>query len=173
MKYADIVRDMRFKAFTNKWNGTEAELRKILHVCRHQLPGITCPDALVTILLTYDYGHHACGWWKNSQYDECLHLSISISGHRKGSNFKMLREPEQVTAAELHAWSEAIFAPLGPDVMKWLWLEHGKKTKAIEHVRLFYSKITQEPILPTGEVYSLIPYSDGSSPEKVFNRAGK
>lgn len=172
MKYSNDITEMRFNAFANKWNGSEAEIQRILPLCRRFMPGITCPDALITVLLTYDYGHHTCGWWKNSQYDECLHLSLSVSGHRKGTGFKMLREPEQVTAEELRAWSEAVFSPLGSDVMKWLWLEHGKEHKVIEHVRLFYSKITRQPILPEGEVYDLIPYDDGSSPEKIFNRCG-
>jgi hypothetical protein len=37
----------------------------------------------------------------------------------------------------------------------------------VGHVRLFLDRESR-PILPEGEVYHLKPWSDGSSPEKVF-----
>lgn len=169
MKQDDLAREMRFNAFANKWDGRGETLIPLLSLCQRKITGITCPDALITVLLTYDYGYHACGWWKNSLYDECLHLSLSVCGHRHGKRFKMLTEPEKVSQAELTAWCVAMFSPLSPDAMKWLWTEHGKtRNKAVEHIRLFFSKITQQPILPQGQVYNLVPFSDGSSPEKIF-----
>ena len=33
---------------------------------------------------TRDVGHHACGWWKNPDYERCTHLSISYR-NRDGS----------------------------------------------------------------------------------------
>lgn len=37
----------------------------------------------------------------------------------------------------------------------------------VAHVRLFLDR-QNRPILPEGEVYTLKPWDDGSSPEKVF-----
>jgi hypothetical protein len=39
----------------------------------------------------------------------------------------------------------------------------------VVHLRLFYDR-TMQPFMPEGEPYTLKPWDDGSSPEKVFRR---
>ena len=164
---------MRMQAFGTPWDGlVNPESNRVLMSCFRRVPGIIDQDALISVALTYDHGYHSSGWWKNSQFDECLHLSISVVGHRKGTGFKSLKAPEAATEAEVKAWLDLVFAPLHPKALIWLWEESGKTTTAIRHFRLFFSKLTREPILPEGEVYDLVPYADGSSPEKIFNRMG-
>lgn len=167
-KHKDTVRKLRMQAFARPHNGNDPSA-----LFAASCSGITCPDALIRLVVSYDYGYHNCGWWKNSMYDECLHVSASIQAHRKGAAWKPLREPEKLPPAELAAWATAFFSDLHPDALSWLWHEGGfSGNKAVDHLRLFYSKIMRQPILPQGEVYRLVPYADGSSPDKVFGRCG-
>lgn len=126
--------------------------------------GLTDEDALVVLLLTFDVGAHASGWWRNSEYEQCWHLSISARSFLEG-------DPELPTQAEVEAWGRAIF---GDNLAK-TWLEpparhgdpHRPYGQKVTHIRLFLDK-SHQPIQPRGEVYTLVPFSDGTSPEKVF-----
>jgi hypothetical protein len=139
-----------------------------LHLFRHRATGITVPDAMVLLILTFDVGTHACGWWKNSEFDRCLHLSISICAAREGGGWKYYNAPEKAPGPEIEEWAKLTFQDQHPDALKWLWYEPGYRDKNIEHLRLFYSKITGQPILPKGEVYTLKPWGDGTDPEKIY-----
>ena len=116
----------------------------------------------VRLMLTFDQGAHASGWWRNSDYDRCMHLSLSWPRRIGG--------PEAPTDKEVRAWAKAFF---GRDVVK-TWTEpsasvfdiHGR-LPGVVHVRLFLDK-DNRPIQPEGEVYTLKPWADGTSPEKVF-----
>jgi hypothetical protein len=160
--YKPMIQQMRFEAFAMPWDGKESSIARGMY--KRYFKALTDSEAMVCIILTFDVGYHNCGWWKNSLYDRCLHLSISMSNDG--------RTPAEATQEEIKAWVELIFGDTHPDALKWIWHEPGYKDKAINHYRLFYSKLTNEPILPEGEVYKLVPYDDGTSPEKVFNKCG-
>lgn len=157
--YKPDVQKMRFKAFLEPWDGK----KDILLRYRQIFKSLTDSESFTSIIITFDVGYHNSGWWKNSQYDRCLHLSISMNDGKNVS---------KSTEEEINAWIDLVFKDTHPDAMKWLWHETGFKHKTVDHYRLFYSKITNQPILPQGQVYDLVPYQDGSSPEKIFNRCG-
>lgn len=158
--YKPMIQKMRFTALTRPWDGRSQTIARHIAYFKE----LTDSEAMTCIILTFDIGHHGCGWWKNSQYDRCLHLSISMSNDGINS--------VEATQEEIKAWIELVFKDVHPDALKWLWREPGYERKEINHYRLFYSKITNQPILPEGEVYTLVPYDDGSSPEKIFNKCG-
>lgn len=132
--------------------------------------GLTEPDRPTRVMLTLDVGTHASGWWRNSDYDRCLHLSIShpvvLAGH-------VLRL-EAATLDEVRAWARAAF----PDHYRMTWTEPpaslfdqdvllDRRRPGVWHVRLFLDR-QNRPIQPEGEVYNLKPWAEGDSPEKVF-----
>lgn len=99
------------------------------------------------ILLTRDSGCHSCGWWKNPDYERCLHLSISF------------RDPKTILPRsydhkEARPWVEAVFA----SNKNMLWIEPPYSTEGkfldVWHYRLFYAPGWAMPILPRKEVYS-------------------
>lgn len=125
------------------------------------------PALHLSLILTLDHGTHASGWWRNSQYDLCFHLSIcGLSADRS--------EYETPLEAEMRWWATAFFSI---DVDK-AWIEppasaldryrFARSSAHTWHVRLFLDRETGEAILPKGEVYTLKPWADGSSPEKVY-----
>lgn len=163
-----------------------AAARKRLVVLRHQAkrkpwagcgpPGtpermsaLTEPGRPTSVMLSFDQGTHASGWWRNSEYDSCYHLSVC---HPTATAI------EACSDAEVRAWARAAF----PHHYQWTWTERPLSAGAAEqstvrcgvervpnvaHVRLFTDQAGQ-PILPMGEVYDLVPWSDGTSPAKVF-----
>jgi hypothetical protein len=152
------------RAKNRPWYGQEA-----VHP-RHVLAttALTEPGRPVRLLLTYDAGYHACGWWRNSDYDRCWHLSVSCLAGLLVPG----RAPTDVEAPsddEVRAWSRALF---GEHVV-WTWTEPPASTldpyrkPGVAHVRLFTDR-AGTPILPVGEVYDLKPWDDGTSPAKVF-----
>lgn len=102
----------------------------------------------VSVLLTRDTGHHSCGWWKNPDYERCIHLSLSF---RDPETFTP-RERDQDVSAE---WVAAVF----PGMTNLVWAEPpysdvGKQGD-IWHYRVFFADHAfRIPILPRGEVYS-------------------
>jgi len=116
---------------------TEHVLRRCIH--RHDPSG-------TMLIFTYDSGHHTCGWFKNPDYERCLHLSLSFF------------DPDTQEARERDArltkeWIGAFFG--GNADM--LWCEppyYGEgKAREVWHYRLFCDPAWQ-PIIPRGEVYS-------------------
>ena len=100
------------------------------------------------VILTRDTGHHACGWWKNPDYERCLHLSLSFFDPKSRER----RGQDREQAAE---WVEAVFH----SARRLVWTEPpcseaGKKAD-VWHYRVFYAdEAFRIPILPRGEVYS-------------------
>lgn len=98
------------------------------------------------MILSRDTGYHTSGWWKNPDYERCLHLSLSfhdpVSRQTTPRDKKLTRE-----------WIDLIF---GADGSK-LWCEppYSEQGKAAEtwHYRLFCAT-NWTPIIPRGEVYS-------------------
>lgn len=121
-------------------------------------------DQVVSILYTLDRGAHASGWWRNSEYESCFHLSIVGMSEGKYSD---------IADIERRAWAIAMF---GEQVSKcWneppaSWADRYRTARASVatwHTRLFVDQQLR-PIIPRGEVYTLIPFDDGSSPEKAM-----
>lgn len=121
-------------------------------------------DQSVSILYTLDRGAHASGWWRNSEYETCFHLSMV--GMADG-------QYSEIAEVERRAWAIAIF---GTEASKcWneppaSWADRYRTARASVatwHTRLFVDQQLR-PIIPTGEVYTLIPFDDGSSPAKAL-----
>lgn len=188
-RYRPMVQRIRFNAFANPVDGTMGSHIRSLPLRMMDVPGITCPDALVRVTMAFEIGLHQCGWWKNSDYDRALHLGLSIQGvitplgpryykrtglipldyesGRKAQSFGLEEPPRE----EVRHWAELAFSDLHPMALRWLWKEPAVNIKGVVHLRLFFNKQGQ-PILPEGEVYHLKPWKDGTSPEKVFSRVG-
>lgn len=137
---------------------------------RHRLhtDSLTEPGRTVSIIVTLDSGTHASGWWRNSDYDRCLHLSVTHPGSI------VIGRLETPSDKEVASWAKALF---GPHLNK-TWTEPAAsvfdphRQPNVCHVRLFLDK-ENRPIMPEGEVYHLKPWKDGTSPEKIFRRTTK
>ena len=136
----EIVADLKLKAARIAFDGSQLTAH-VLDKCRYYDEGRG-----VLLLFTRDVGHHACGWWKNPEYERCFHLSLSFkdveSSEAAPHNKKLALE-----------WLKLFF---GQDRDK-LWCEPpytavGKKL-AVWHYRLFCNP-AWEPIKPRGEVYT-------------------
>ena len=101
------------------------------------------------IIFTRDTGHHTSGWWKNPDYERCLHLSLSFHDPEADPDTHIAHRHD--LASE---WIQTFF----PDTSHLVWTEppygpEGKRTDCW-HYRVFYSPAWLAPILPRGEVYS-------------------
>jgi hypothetical protein len=100
------------------------------------------------LIFTRDIGHHACGWWKNPDYERCYHLSMSPAP-------RAIWTPDtpDLDATVRDAWIAAFFQ----EHVSKLWFEppfspEGKASN-VNHWRLFCNDVW-EPIVPRGEVYT-------------------
>lgn len=106
----------------------------------------TNPFRGITTLFTRDVGYHSSGWWKNPDFERCLHLSVSFFD----PTYRTPVMPDrQITAALVQGF-------FGKD-KRWVWVEppytpDGKR-KGVMHYRLFCDA-GWNPIKPRGEVYS-------------------
>lgn len=145
-----------------------SRLRMDTEPWKHRIvaPSLTGDPVTISVILTLDEGTHASGWWRNSEYDRCQHLSMcAIDPTGKG----YLEMPE----IDRRAWPRAIFG--SRHTMTW-WEPAAEKNDAYRnapasaythHVRLFLDR-RWVAIIPKGEVYTLIPWEQGDSPAKVF-----
>lgn len=112
----------------------------------------------MTLILTRDTGHHTCGWWKNPDYEACVHLSLSFwefkgnaqkLGHLKRDRTISDYCVEQVFGPTKNlVWAEPPYSPQGKAADVWRY-------------RVFCDPTFAVPILPRGEVYT-----------KAFTEAG-
>ncbi len=100
------------------------------------------------LMLGRDTGHHTCGWWKNPDYERCVHLSLSFldpkTGQHRDKDIELSREWVDLVFGEWTrlVWAEPPFSPEGRLCDTW-------------HYRVFYADAAfTAPILPRGEVYS-------------------
>ncbi len=108
------------------------------------------PHLWCLLIFSRDAGMHTSGWWKNPDYERCLHLSISF-GHGLASGAYVPAPQDHVRA---RGWCKAFFG----DRCRLLWVEppyspQGKQ-RDVYHYRLFMAPDWREPVLPRGEVYS-------------------
>jgi hypothetical protein len=185
-----VLGRMRKVAVRHPWTGDQKVHRRHSWLTR----ALTDPTLSTFVLFTFDVGHHASGWFRNSDYDRCFHLSVSHPDLSGPPGTRLC----DVTVEEIRAWAIAAF---GEDRrLSWFepryaaskyirerarglihfddqeepirdlrWLPPGSDSSGSEicHVRLFVDRHGQ-PIQPRGEVYNLIPWQDGTSPEEVF-----
>lgn len=147
---------------------------------------ITEPGRSTRLLFSLDVGYHASGWFSNSEYESCFHLSLS---HPRPEMPRLLRAPgavdplrrphlgidvETPTDEEARAWGRVFFREHAPKA----WFEPAvgpldpHRMPGVVHLRLYVDR-QGRPIVPKGEPYDLRPFADGSSPAKVTDgRAG-
>lgn len=117
--------------------------QEYLRRCMHYHP----PTGAV-IIFTRDSGMHSSGWWKNPDYERCLHLSLSFGFYEQGTF-----HPVPFDRPTAEKWARAFFA----DNVSLLWIEPPYtpegKARGVHHYRLFCDPGWQ-PIKPRGEVYS-------------------
>lgn len=99
------------------------------------------------LIFTRDAGHHTSGWWKNPDYEHCLHLSLSFFDAETGA-------PRDRDVKLSAAWVRAFFG----DWRRLVWAEPPYSDRGLArdvwHYRVFTTPTYREPILPRGEVYS-------------------
>lgn len=100
------------------------------------------------LIATRGAGYHSGGWWKNPDYERCLHLSLSFREPLSG-------RPRPADGGEVERWARAFFRA---DEVRWLWHEgpHSPDGVAlgVQHFRLFFVPCWSAPLKPRGEVYS-------------------
>lgn len=163
------VMDVVKHAYRHPWPGN-APLECRAHYLSS--PAILDPEKPVRIIFSLDVGYHASGWFPNSTMDRCLHLSLS---HPRNDR-PVLRPDGQVGIAsetpsddEARAWRNVFF----PNHYRLALFEpsatvfdiHGR-TPGVVHWRVWVNQ-QGRPVKPEGEAYTVIPYADGSSPQKV------
>lgn len=167
---AGSVRAWREWALRNPWPGNEPILD-----ARHVLDtsAITEPGRPTRVLLSLDVGYHASGWWKNEEYERCLHVSVShprpdrpklwTPKHELGDAGGVGMDLETPTDDEVRSWGDAIFGLAN----RWTWLEPAAsvfdpyRRPNVVHLRLFLT-LELEPTKPVGEPYGLTsaPWSE-------------
>ena len=129
---------MKRHAATGTFDGKTADL--YFHRAKH----LHTPTGTL-LLYTRDVGHHTSGWWKNPDYERCLHLSMSFWDVEAG-----VARPFDTALAK--AWVVAFFG----EWRRYIW-EESQTTPhlpaEVRHFRVFCDPVWQ-PIIPRGEVYS-------------------
>ena len=134
-----MVTNHRNAAFAGTWNGRD--MTPYWHSCRH-----AHPLRGVCSIVTRDVGYHTSGWWKNPDYDKCIHLSLSFY-----DPLTMQAIPHEHDIASKIV--KALFFPHA----KLVWTEppvyRSGVSRDVYHYRLFCDEHWQA-IKPRGEVYS-------------------
>lgn len=140
-----LVARMKRQAARGSYDGRTVggQLPEYVRRCMHY-----CPNTRAFMIFTRDAGMHSSGWWKNPDYERCLHLSLSFQVREQGTVWPL---PQDHKTAR--RWCEALF---GADVRQ-LWIEppfsEAGRQRDVWHYRLFCNP-GWEPIRPRGEVYS-------------------
>lgn len=174
----DMVSRVRTHAFQHPWRG-DTPLTCPLHAI--QTTAVTEPGRPTQVRCSFDTHYHGSGWFKNSDYEQCLHVSVSHVDRGMtevrhippdlGGGTVMAPKLETPSTTEVWAWARAFF---GEDAPK-AWLEPAAsvldpyRMPNIVHVRLYYD-MAMRPFMPEGEVYDLKPLA-GVSPEKITEGA--
>ena len=165
-----VIRRLIRRAKNTPWRGNEPIGPQ------HSLDttAILEPGRSLRILFSFDYNYHRSGWFANSDYETCYHLSLShprpdrlrvyrhqpnAAGPHVGMDLETPSDDEarawgRVFFREHHAksWFEPAVGPLDP-----------YRSPGVVHLRLYVDQ-AGNPMQPSGEVYTLRPFADGSSP---------
>lgn len=172
------LRAWKHFAMTHPWRGNVplADRRHFVDTTAMLEPGRP-----IRLALSFDVGYHGSGWFANSEWEQNLHLSMShprqdrrivipskINGVSLGQRGMDL---ETVSDEEARAWGRVVFGEHASKV----WFEPAApvfdayRSPNVVHLRLFYDEHRQ-PFMPEGEPYTLKPWADGTSPDKIFRR---
>lgn len=106
------------------------------------------PETGTSLLFTRDKGMHDCGWFKNPDYNQCYHLSISFW------DFSVLPDgtPIPYDFQIARTWIKAFYGAWS----RYIWEESPFSTNLRSEVRHYrvMTDPTWQPIIPRGEVYS-------------------
>lgn len=106
-------------------------------------------DPWSQLIFTRDTGMHASGWWKNPDYAQCLHLSLSFVGVEGECVYPL---PKHTALTE--QWVALFFG----DWRRLVWCEppfsETGKERDVWHYRVFTDPTFSLPLLPRGEVYT-------------------
>lgn len=172
-----LIRAMLRHARAHPWAGNRPL------TCPHHVldtTAITEPGRLTRVLLSQDFGYHNSGWFANSDYESCLHISVSYPrpdvprAYRARPDLGMPQnytgmDLETPTDDEVRAWGLVFFGPVHAPKA---WFEPAAsvfdphRMPSVVHLRLFLDK-GGRPFVPRGEPYTIRPFADGSSPRKV------
>jgi hypothetical protein len=125
---------------------------------------LTDPSVTISVLASHDQGTHASGWWRNSDYDRCWHLSLCALHPAHGY--------VDLPDSDLKSWARGVFGQhvaiswTEPPASKLDIYRDAPASAYTTHVRVFLDQ-GGNPIQPEGEVYTLKPWDEGS-PAKVF-----
>lgn len=174
------VARIRAHAFAHPWRGD-----RILTCPDHGLEttAITEPGRPTRVRCSFDQHYHGSGWFKNSDYEQCLHVSIShvAAGETEirhippdlGGGVVVGAKLETPSDIEVWAWARAFFG----DDARLAWLEPAAsvldpyRMPNIAHARLYYDQ-AMRPFMPAGEVYTLRPLAGLSPPQITEGAAG-
>lgn len=137
-----VAYEMRRNAARGATNGTEASYRSSYFR--------SCPriEYGTSLIFTRDTGHHSSGWFRNPDYERCLHLSTAPAPTAIWTPSTPDLD-EELRAA----WVRAFFR----DDVRYVWAESPKTPEGrrlgVWHWRLFCDE-SWTPIMPRGEVYS-------------------
>lgn len=177
-EHLNIVRQMRAKTRRGWYIGDMPSLRAF--GAARDVVAVTTPELMVRLLLSRDKMHHSVGWWKNAEYEYCVHLSISAADRLQVAAGDVTHY-EELPRDEIRYWATLVF---GEHVDK-LWNEPGgtdprlsteekRRNHLIWHLRLFLEpQILNSsgdpfvPFIPKGEVYELTRWIPGLTPDKV------
>lgn len=141
-----LVNFARLRAQRGYYNGKMNALnQQLIAACTHKYEDKRRGKCAV-IIYSRDIGHHSGGWWKNPDYERCLHLSLSV---RDSATWQPLpRDPK--------VFQEIANAFFADDARK-AWIEgpysrEGKQSD-VWHYRVFCDP-SWSPIIPRHEVYS-------------------
>ncbi len=148
------------------------------HIARFDTMALLEPDRPTVVMVSFDVGHHACGWWANADYERCWHLSITHVGEgiervrlppAHGGHIATRPKLETPSDAEVWAWAKTAW---GENNARMSWTEPAAppndpyRLPNIVHVRLFVDRHDQ-PFMPLGEVYHIRPTVE--SPAKIVD----
>lgn len=143
--FGPLVRFAKLRAQRGTYDGrADRRNMKLINQCRH-LYSIN-PEVSARLIYTRDVGHHSSGWWKNPDYERCLHLSISFCVNPTDAPLLFDKHQAQKIADAFFerdarkCWIEPPYSPEGKHADVW-------------HYRLFCDG-GWNPILPRGEVYN-------------------
>lgn len=134
----------KIRARIGTYNGTmSARNQRYVDACMHHYT--IRPDLGASVLFTRDTGHHTGGWWKNPDYERCLHLSLSFVALPPAAPIPFEKaEGERIALAFYgdavrRCWVEPPYSPEG-------------KARDVWHYRVFCD-VNWRPFKPRGEVY--------------------
>jgi len=140
---ASVAEKLKHASIYGEFDGVMSNANAIyLEDCKafHSLTG-------TLLIFTRDTGHHTSGWFKNPDYERCLHLSLSF---REPFN---QQTPVQFNIALAKEWAELFFG----EYTRLIWAESPKteegKYLEVHHYRVFCNGFWQ-PFIPRKEVYT-------------------